>query len=192
MQVTPEIIFHDVERSQWIEDYVVERLGHLERFSQDITRCHVTLSREQGSQKKGNRYSVMVEVRIPQQHDLAVKKQKQVRDMPTQLPAVINEAFGAIERQLKKTVALRRHEEKSHDGEPRGIVEKLFGEEGYGFIRTLAGDRQFYFHRNSVLHGDFERLAVGTEVRFTPQEGEQGPQASSVQVVAKPGSAFAA
>ena len=71
MQVTPEIIFHDVERSQWIEDYVVERLGHLERFSQDITRCHVTLSREQGSQKKGNRYSVMVEVRIPQQHDLA-------------------------------------------------------------------------------------------------------------------------
>jgi len=192
MQVTPEIIFHDLERSQWIEDYVVERLGHLERFSQHITRCHVTLSREQASQKKGNRYSVMVEVRIPQQHDLAVKKQKQVRDMATQLPAVINEAFGAIERQLKKTVALRRHEEKSHEGEPRGIVEKLFGEEGYGFIRTLEGDRQFYFHRNSVLHDDFERLAVGTEVRFTPQEGEEGPQASSVQVVSKPGSASAA
>ena len=100
--------------------------------------------------------------------------------------------FGAIERQLKKTVALRRHEEKSHNGEPRGIVEKLFGDEGYGFIRTLEGDRQFYFHKNSVLHDDFERLAVGTEVRFTPQEGEKGPQASSVQVVGKPGSATAA
>jgi cold shock CspA family protein len=38
-----------------------------------------------------------------------------------------------------------------------------------------------------VLHDDFERLSVGTEVRFNPQQGEQGPQASSVQIVAKPG-----
>jgi hypothetical protein len=26
---------------------------------------------------------------------------------------------------------------------------------------------------------------VGTEVRFTPQDGDDGPQASSVQIVAK-------
>ena len=44
-----------------------------------------------------------------------------------------------------------------------------------------------YFHRNSVLHDDFERLAVGTEVRFTPQDGDEGPQASSVQIIGKPG-----
>jgi cold shock CspA family protein len=35
-----------------------------------------------------------------------------------------------------------------------------------------------------VLHGDFERLAVGSEVRFAPEEGDKGPQASSVQLVA--------
>ena len=57
--------------------------------------------------------------------------------------------------------------------------------EGYGFLREVGDDRQVYFHRNSVLHGDFERLAIGTEVRFTPQDGDQGPQASSVQIVAK-------
>lgn len=45
----------------------------------------------------------MVEVRIPPNHDLAVKKQKIVHDMHTQLPAVINLAFGAIEKQLRKT-----------------------------------------------------------------------------------------
>jgi hypothetical protein len=28
----------------------------------------------------------------------------------TQLPAIINRAFSAIEKQLKKTVALRRHQ----------------------------------------------------------------------------------
>jgi cold shock CspA family protein len=72
-----------------------------------------------------------------------------------------------------------------HDaGQQQGIVEKLF-EEGYGFLRELGDDRQVYFHRNSVQHDDFERLAIGTEVRFTPREGDDGPQASSVQIVDK-------
>src|SRR3954453_12666536 len=114
MQVAPEVIFKDVDRSAWVEGYVAERLQHLEKFSQDITRCHVTLAREQSSQRKGNRYSVMVEVRVPRQHDLAVRKQKQIHDMDAQLPAIINEAFGAIETQLKRTVARRRREEKTH------------------------------------------------------------------------------
>src|SRR3954462_11054938 len=186
MQVAPEVIFKGIDRSAWVENYVAERLGHLEKFLQDITRCHVTLAREQSSQKKGNRYSVMVEVRMPRQHDLAVRKQKQIHDMQTQLPAVINEAFGAMEKQLKKTKALRRHEEKRHDREPRGLVAKLFAEEGYGFIRTLDGTQELYFHRNSVLHDDFERLSVGTEFSFAPEEGEMGPQASSVHRVAQP------
>ena len=186
MQVAPEVIFKDVDRSRWVEDYVAERLGHLEKFAPDITRCHVTVACEQRSHQKGNRYSVMIEVRMPHKHDLAVRKQKVIREMQTQLPAIINEAFGAIEKQLKKTAALRRHDEKRHNGQPHGMVEKVFVEEGYGFIRTVDEDRQFYFHRNSVLHNDFERLAVGTEVRFTPEEGEEGPQATSVQVVSRP------
>ena len=189
MQVAPEVIFKGVDRSAWVENYVAERLEHLEKFSRDITRCHVTLTREQSSQRKGNRYSVMVEVRVPKQHDLAVRKQKQIRDMHTQLPAVINEAFGAIETQLKRTIARRRHDEKVHDGQPHGMVEKIFADEGYGFIRALEDDRQFYFHANSVLHDDFARITVGAEVRFVAEQGEDGPQATSVQVVAKPPSA---
>jgi cold shock CspA family protein/ribosome-associated translation inhibitor RaiA len=184
MHVAPQIIFHDIERSEWVESYVVERLARLERFAEGITSCHVTLTREQSSQHKGNRYSVLVEVRLPPQHDLAVRKQKDIVDMKTQLPALINLAFGAVQRQLKKTAELRRYEEKRHDGTPTGLVEKLFPE-GYGFIRTVGDNRQFYFHRNSVLHGDFERLEVGVEVRFNPEEGDKGPQASSVQLVAK-------
>ena len=186
MQTTPEIIFHDVERSAWIEDYILERVQKLDRFAEGITSCRVSLAKEQGSHHKGNRYSLMVEVRTPPNHDLAAKKAKIVREPAAQLPALINLGFGAIERQLKKTAELRRGDVKNGDrhGQPHGIVEKLFGE-GYGFLRALDDDRQIYFHRNSVLHGDFERLAVGTEVRFTPQDGDDGPQASSVQIVAK-------
>jgi len=114
MQVAPEVIFKGVHRSLWVANYIAQRLAHLEKFAHDITSCHVTLGREQSSHRKGNRYSVMVEVRVPRQHDLAVRKQKQIRDMRTQLPAIINEAFGAIETQLKRTMARRRHEGKAH------------------------------------------------------------------------------
>ena len=114
MRVAPEVIFKGVRRSAWVANYVGVRMSHLEKFSRDITSCHVTLGREQSSHRKGNRYSVMVEVRLPRHHDLVVRKHKQIHDMQTQLPAVINEAFGAIETQLKRTVARRRHEEKAH------------------------------------------------------------------------------
>jgi cold shock CspA family protein len=183
-QLVPEIIFHGVDRSDWVEDYVSDRLRRLERFAEGITRCHVTLKQEQASHRKGNLYSVMVEVRIPPQHDLAATKQKEIRDMANQMPAVINAAFGAIERQVKRTAAQRRYEEKAHDEQEHGIVDKVF-DDGYGFLRTLDDNREIYFHRNSVLHGDFDRLAVGTEVRFSPEQGEEGPQASSVQIVSK-------
>ena len=185
MQTAPELIFHDIDRSAWVESYILERVQRLDRFADGITFCRVSLTRDQASHHKGNRYSVLVETRMPPNHDLAAKKAKVINDMPQQLPALINLAFGAIERQLKKTAELRRGDVKHQEqGQPHGIVEKLF-EEGYGFLREVGDERQVYFHRNSVLHDDFERLAVGTEVRFTPQEGDDGPQASSVQIVAK-------
>jgi cold shock CspA family protein/ribosome-associated translation inhibitor RaiA len=180
-----QVIFHDVQRTQWVDDYIAERARRLDRFAAGITSCRVTLAQEQASQHKGNRYSVLIELHVPPHKELTVRKQKNIVDLSQQLPALINLAFGAVERQLKKTAELRRHEQKQHDGQPHGMIERLY-DEGYGFIRAVDDDRQFYFHRNSVLHGDFERLAIGTEVRFSPEEGDEGPQASSVQLLARP------
>ncbi len=38
-----------------------------------------------------------------------------------------------------------------------------------------------------MLEHDFERLEVGTQVRFAEEMGEKDPQATSVQIVDKPG-----
>lgn len=108
MQTPPEIIFHDVDRSPWVEKYILERMQRLEKFADGITSCRVSLTQEEASHQKGNRYSVMVEVRMPPNYDLAARKTKVIGDMPAQLPALINLTFGALERQLKKTAALRR------------------------------------------------------------------------------------
>jgi hypothetical protein len=39
-----------------------------------------------------------------------------------------------------------------------------------------------------VTQDDYERLEIGSGVRFFPRRGEEGPQASTVQIVDKPGS----
>jgi cold shock CspA family protein len=55
----------------------------------------------------------------------------------------------------------------------------LIPDQEHGFI-TAADGREMYFHRNSVLGKGFDALQVGTEVHFAEEEGEQGPQASTV------------
>jgi len=108
-----QLIFHGVDRTPWVEQYVDERVEKLTRLAGGITSCRVTLAREQSSHHQGNQYSVLVEIRTPPQHDLAAKKQRSVREMAVDLPVLINQAFGAIERQLRKTAERRRHAEKA-------------------------------------------------------------------------------
>ena len=67
-----------------------------------------------------------------------------------------------------------------------GRIARLIAEQDYGFIATVDGS-EIYFHRNSVATGDFEKLAVGDEVRFVVQDTEsaRGPQASTVVPLGK-------
>jgi cold shock CspA family protein len=67
---------------------------------------------------------------------------------------------------------------------PHGKIKELFPYEDYGLIETSDG-REIYFHRNSILEGDFDKLEAGDSVHFTEEKGEQGPQASTVHVEGK-------
>ena len=42
-----------------------------------------------------------------------------------------------------------------------------------------------YFHKNSVVDTAFDKLDIGTEVRFVEEMGELGPQASTVHPIGK-------
>lgn len=90
--------------------------------------------------------------------------------------------------QLSKLTQMQRASEQyDRDEETRGstgFITKLFKEDGYGFLQALDG-REIYFHQNSVLHQDFNQLKLGACVHFCQEEGEQGPQATTIQVVDK-------
>lgn len=116
----------------------------------------------------------------------SVRTQK-VREEPLQ--ALIRRTFDSARRELEKEVEKQRGELKtSAQQSTQAVVEKIFRDVGYGFLRTLDGE-QVYFHQNSVLHNHWETLTVGTIVRYALELGEKGLQASTVEIVSKPGAA---
>lgn len=190
MQVPLELNYHDLPRSDWSEELIRERAERLERFSDEIVSCHVIVSQPHRHRQKGNPFRVSIEVRLPHNRRLMVTEEPPVADRDNALAPVINAAFQTMEQRLRESGEERRRDALAPGAEEyRALVVRLFPDApngAYGFLRALDG-REFYFHSNSVLHDDFERLAVGTEVRFEPEMGEMGPQASSVQIVAKRG-----
>lgn len=89
-------------------------------------------------------------------------------------------------RQLEDYVRRQRGDVKSHARTPHGKVSKLLPSEDYGFLTTPDG-REIYFHRNSVLNEAFDKLEIGTEVSFAEEEGNRGPQASTVKLAGRHG-----
>jgi len=93
---------------------------------------------------------------------------------------------SANARRLITASRRRAGKVKSHEIPPHGKVARLFPYEGYGFIQTPEGGL-LYFHRNSLVDADFDKLAEGQEVRYVAAEGEsdKGPQASTVKLIGK-------
>jgi cold shock CspA family protein len=73
---------------------------------------------------------------------------------------------------------------KRHSPTPLGTVARIDPSGDFGFIATSDG-REVYFHRNSVLNDGFGRLKPGSAVTYAEEEGEKGPQASTVRPSSK-------
>ncbi|HEX6993207.1 MAG TPA: HPF/RaiA family ribosome-associated protein [Gammaproteobacteria bacterium] len=183
MQVPLEVYFHNVDRSEAVEAEARARVDELERFAPEIISCRVTIEAPHRHSRKGEVYRVAVYVRVPGAEIFAGREEP---DNPAHedVYVAMRHAFDAARRQLQDRVRLDRGKVKVHEGPPRGTISELHPEKSYGRIATPDG-RDIYFHRNSVVDADFDDLAVGDEVWFSEEEGDEGPQASTVHVVGK-------
>lgn len=177
-----QITFHGVERSAALEDAVRGHVGQLPRFHPRIHGVRVVISRAEGGHRRGNRYQVQVRVAVPG-NDVVVSHHHPLHILEHQDALLtVSDAFRAVERQLEDDIRVRRGDVKERaEGLQQARVARLPATD-HGFLETPDG-REVYFHRNSVLDGLFEDLVVGTTVRFAEEEGQKGPQASTVHVL---------
>lgn len=186
MESPLEVTFRNLPHTPELERLIGEEVDRLHRFAAGIVGTRVALEQEH-EQASGSPYRIRLEVTLPPHKDLVVTRNPGDYPHNATLDSVIRNTFHVMERRIKRAAQKRRGEVKDHAStEQRALVVRAFPEKGYGFLKTTGG-RELYFHRNSVLHGDFDRLVTGTEVRFVEGMGEDGPQASTVQIVNKPG-----
>jgi cold shock CspA family protein len=132
-------------------------------------------------QQHGQTYHVRIDLSVPG-HELVVSRDPSGKQGGHErLDVAIRDAFRTLRRQLQDWIARTRGEVKTHEAPPQGRVARIFADDGYGFIEAADG-REIYFHENAVLNGDFAQLEVGTAVAFAEEQGDEGPQASTVRV----------
>lgn len=187
MQVPLEVTYKNVDKLEAIETLIENKTAGLEEVCDYITSCRIAVEKPHSHQKVGNPYRVRIDLRVPPGHEIVVKREPDEGAMHDTLDLVLRDAFDVARRQLKEIVQKQHNEVKKHPAqETTALVEELERGEGYGFLRTIDG-RRIFFHRNSVTNEDFDRLELGTGVRFVEGMGEQGPQASTVEIVDKRG-----
>jgi cold shock CspA family protein len=188
MQITPDVTYRNVPKTDAIESLVQEKIGKLEQFCDYMNSCRVAVEKVHDHPNSGSPYRVRIDMTIPPSHELVVSRNPGEGNQYEPLETVIRDAFDAARRQLVELVERQRDEVKEHpQQEMQAVVTKLFKEDGYGFLKTIDTGREIYFHKNSVTHHDFDRLEVGTGVHFAEGQGQMGPQATTVQIVNKPG-----
>lgn len=180
MKLPVQVSFRNMDKSQWIEDLILEKASTLERYYKRIISCRVVVEIPHKRHHQGNPYLVRVDVSVPDK-EIVVNRQTDENKEHQDMNATIRDAFESVRRQLEEYAEKRRGMVKTHEGVPKARVIKLFPEQEYGFIETADG-REVYFHANSVLNQAFTHLSVGTEVAFAEVEGEAGPQASTVRI----------
>lgn len=173
MKVPLEVSSRNVDLTDELKDLIHEKAGKLRTFHDGIISCRVMVEVPHRSQKKGHPYNVRIELTVPG-GDVVVK-----REPSEDLRAAIVSSFDIAERQLKSYAGRQRGEVKTHEEKPTARVDKIFLDEGYGFLMTLDG-REIYFHENAVLGAKFKELSEGMLVSFVEREGDKGAQASSV------------
>ncbi len=180
MKVPLQVTFRHMKRSESVEARILERAAKLERLHDQIMTGRVVVDLPQQRQRKGKVFHVRIDITVPGR-ELVVNRDPLLDHAHEDVYVAVEDAFDAMERKLKEHSREVQGETRRDTGENRGTVATLFPGEGYGFIEARDG-REIYFHRNSVLNDGFERLRQGMMVRFAEEEGEKGPQASTVEV----------
>jgi cold shock CspA family protein len=187
MRIPLEVSFHGMSRSKSLETLIQNDITKLEKVCDNLISCRVGIKLEQKSRRTANPFRVRIEMRMPPGHDLVINHKSGLKEDSEDLPTTVRNAFRTAHRRLKQQVEKQRGARKTHpQQETMALVTKIFSDEGYGFLRSTEGE-EIYFHRNSILNYNFEELRPGAGVRFTAELGDEGLQASSVQVVEKAG-----
>jgi ribosome-associated translation inhibitor RaiA/cold shock CspA family protein len=191
LQVPLEIAFHNIDSSESAEQEIRARVAELERIYDRLISCRVRIDQRAKDLTRAIPPVVHIELGIPGGSDIVVSHEPDHllrKYLHPDLHKAINEAFRIAERRLIEVKEQReaRNKAPAHDSENQflGQVAEITPDQDFGFLMTKEG-ALLYFHRNSVLSGDFDHLVRGDDVHYVQATGDTGPIATKVRAKAR-------
>ena len=184
IKIPLQMTFRNMPPSQAVEAQVRDRAAKLDLFYDKIMACRVVVEAPHRRHHKGKLYHVRIDMTVPG-GELVVKREPSRHAAHEDPYVAIRDAFDGARRKLQDYARRRRGDTKQHEPARAARVSRLFPQEGFGFLETADG-REIYFNRNSVLGAAFDRMEIGSEAAFAEEQGEKGPQASTVRLLGKP------
>jgi cold shock CspA family protein/ribosome-associated translation inhibitor RaiA len=181
-----EIVFKNMDHSEFVEQRVHKEAEKLDRFFDRTGSIRVVIEAANKTHRKGDLYQVGIHMKVPPSGSLDVNRAKPQSHAHEDVYVAIRDAFAAARRLLQDHSRKLGGHVKTHEAPLHGRVIRLFPEQGYGFVDASDG-REIYFHQNAVAGDAFNQLEQGSEVRIVVAEGEgeHGPQASTIVPVGK-------
>ena len=187
MQIPAEIAFHNIEASDSIEDSIRDHIARLERIYDRMTTCRVRVDQRNQNSNGTIPPVVHIEISVPGSGDIVVAHEAGHLQRKFQAPDLrnaINEAFRVAEMRLAKykDKLTDRTAPQTHEAaqEFTGQIAEMTPDKDFGFLMTKEGGL-LYFHRNSVLSGNFDKLKRGDDVTYVEDMGDTGPIATKVR-----------
>lgn len=188
MQVPLEISFLKVDKPDWAEDAIRARVDKLVKLYDRIVSCRVRVDQRANNAERTIPPVVRIEIGVPGHKDIVVAYEPERLQQDYQNPDLrraINDAFLTAERRLMEFKRQRdgRTKQPHHDAQNQflGEVAEIHPRQDHGFLLTKEGGL-LYFHRNSVLRGDFDSLKRGDRVHYVEEIGDTGPTAAKVRL----------
>ena len=183
MQQPLQISFRDIPHSDAVEASIREHAEKLDQFYDSIMSCRVMVEAPHIHKQHGNLYHIRIELTVPGK-ELVANRAPAEHHAHEDIYVAIRDAFNAMRRQLQDYKRQQEGHVKTHELPAHGAISELVPAEDYGRIHSSDG-REIYFHRNSVIDANFDKLEIGATVHFTETMGDLGPQASTVHVEGK-------
>ena len=165
----------NIEMTPRWKSEIESRMADLLERHQDLIHGRVTLTKNLHHKKLANVAEALIVVTLPGRQTKTARKEDKTFE------EAIRNAFDTIAIELRKYREKRGRTEVRTSPIPplRGVICKLFPKEGYGFILKEGGG-EVYFHKHALQSLTFDELSDGTDVAFNLEEGEKGPQATTV------------
>lgn len=178
-----QITYRNLEKSEALEARLREQVDKLGQFYAGINSCHVTVEKLHRQQGQDKHFHVRVDL-TTKGHELVAGREPDQGHHETDVYVAVRDVFKAMRRQLEDLVRHQQGHVKHHAQRPHGHISEISADKRCGRIESVDG-RSLYFHRNSLIGEDLDKLQAGTPVYYIEDMGDEGPQASSVYPVGK-------